>query len=110
VTSSLSLYETRANPAACTTCISACAFFGQEKEKKKAAQRKEEEREKWWRGAELWMDLPENIRDDGEDDEKDDEEGEEGGSGKAKAPSSAEMELVAKQQALLRRYSNDYSR
>jgi len=56
------------------------------------------------------MDLPENIRDDGEDDEKDDEEGEEGGSGKAKAPSSAEMELVAKQQALLRRYSNDYSR
>jgi len=56
------------------------------------------------------MDMPENMRDE---DQEDDEEGGGDGeakSGKAKAPSSAEMELVAKQQALLRRYSNDYSR
>jgi hypothetical protein len=80
----------------------------QEKEVKKAAQRKEEERAKWWRGAELWMELPENSRGEGGGGEEEEEE--DGSEGNATKSTRAELEEVEKQQALLRRYSNDYSR
>mmetsp|Transcript_21311 Transcript_21311/g.27710 ORF Transcript_21311/g.27710 Transcript_21311/m.27710 type:complete len:1112 (+) Transcript_21311:77-3412(+) len=72
------------------------------KEAKKKAKMKEEEKEKWWRGAELFRDLrPDIVNDDDEDNDL--------GEKKTSTLSSSSSE-TAKRDAMLQRYSSDYSR
>ena len=67
----------------------------QAREAAKRAKRKAEEKNKWWRGAELFRELP--------DDEDQDPGGPEAAAGSTDSTEAAKA-------ALLRRYSNDYSR
>jgi hypothetical protein len=75
--------------------LSFSSLTGQAREAKKKAKQKEEEKEKWWRGAELFrsMDPSQMVEEEDEDGNK----------------QVYDTEL-AKKQAIVQRYSNDYSR